>query len=86
MFYNILCIERFLKNKWLMYLKYPYILPLKHVDDFNIVCNGHIVESTQSVRYLGLTIDNSLSGEKSVNNIVSKVNSRPNCYIDKPGY
>ena len=35
-----------------------------NVDDFKIVCNGHTVKSTQSVKYLDLTIDNSLSGEK----------------------
>ena len=49
---------------------------LKHVDDFKIVCNGHTIKSTQSVKYLGLNIDNTLSGETIVNNIVSKVNSR----------
>lgn len=49
---------------------------LKKVKDFNIVCNGHTIESTTSVKYLGLNIDNLLSGELVVNNIISKVNAR----------
>lgn len=48
---------------------------LKQVKDFKIVCNGHIIESTQSADYLGLNIDNSLSSDTIVNNILCKVNS-----------
>ena len=44
--------------------------------DFHIVCNDHTVDSTASVKYLGLNIDNILSGEIVVNSIISKVNAR----------
>lgn len=49
---------------------------LKQVKEFKIVCNGHTIESTKSVKYLGLNIDDSLSGESIVNCILTKVNSR----------
>jgi len=49
---------------------------LKQLKDFNIECNGHKIEPTTAVKYLGVSIDNKLSGENIVNNIVSKVNSR----------
>ena len=49
---------------------------LKKVKDFKILCNGHTIEPSKSVKYLGLSIDNCLSGETIVNSIVSKVNSR----------
>jgi hypothetical protein len=49
---------------------------LKKLKDFKISCKGHTIESTNSVKYLGVSIDNTLSGENIVNNIVSKVNSR----------
>ena len=46
--------------------------------DFHIVCNDHTIDSTTSVKYLGLNIDNLLSGEFVVNSIISKVNARLN--------
>ena len=49
---------------------------LKQLKDFNIECNGHKIEPTTAVKCLGVSIDNTLSGENIVNNIVSKVNSR----------
>ena len=44
--------------------------------DFHIVCNDHTIDSTTSVKYLGLNIDNILSGETVVKSIISKVNAR----------
>ena len=49
---------------------------LRKVKDFHIVCNDHTIDSTTSVKYLGLNIDNILSGEIVVNSIISKVNAR----------
>ena len=49
---------------------------LKRVKDFKVTCNSHTIEHTPSVKYLGLNIDNLLSGEFVVNNILSKVNAR----------
>ena len=45
---------------------------LKRVKEFKVTCNGHTIEHTTSVKYLGLNIDNLLSGELVVNNILSK--------------
>ena len=36
---------------------------LRKVKDFHIVCNDHTIDSTTSVKYLSLNIDNILSGE-----------------------
>ena len=47
---------------------------LKRVNNFQVSCNNHIISSQKSVKYLGLNINQSLSGE--VNNIIKKVNSR----------
>ena len=51
---------------------------LRKVKDFLIVCNDHTIDSTTSVKYLGLNIDNLLSGKIVVNSIISKVNARLN--------
>ena len=40
------------------------------------MCNGHVNEHTTSLKNLGLNIDNLLSGEFVVNNILSKANAR----------
>ena len=49
---------------------------LKKVKDFQVMCNGHVNEHTTSLKYLGLNIDNLLSGELAVNKLLSKVNAR----------
>jgi hypothetical protein len=49
---------------------------LAKIDKFNICCNGHTIESQNSVKYLGSVIDNDLSATSVVNNIVKKVNSK----------
>ena len=41
----------------------------------DIECNGHAINAQNSVRYLGLSLDNQLSGEAIVNN-TQKVNAR----------
>ena len=49
-------------------------MKLRKVKDFQIVCNNHKIDTTTSVKYPGLNVDNLLSGEIVVNNIISKVN------------
>jgi hypothetical protein len=49
---------------------------LKRVSNFQVSCNNHIISSQKSVKYLGLNIDQSLSGEVIVNNKIKKANSR----------
>ena len=40
------------------------------------MCNDHIIECKEKVKYLGVVIDNFLSGECIVETIVQKVNNR----------
>ena len=49
---------------------------LKKHKDFNIKCNGHVIYSQSHVKYLGIDIDQNLSGEITANSIIQKVNSR----------
>ena len=49
---------------------------LKDFQDFNICCNNNVIKSTDHVKYLGVYIDNSLSGDLIVESVVQKVNSR----------
>ena len=49
---------------------------LNKVKDFKVACYDHKIEPITSVKYLSLNIDNFLSGELVVNNILSKVNAR----------
>ena len=48
---------------------------LKKVKNFKVTCFDHVIESTSSVKYLGLNIDNFVSGEMVVYNILSRVNA-----------
>ena len=41
--------------------------------------DNYIIESTSSVKYLGLVLDNTLSSESCANDIIKKVNSRIKC-------
>ncbi len=43
---------------------------------FNVQCNGQLIKSQLSVKYLGLVLDKYLSGEAIVNSIVNKVNAK----------
>ena len=49
---------------------------LKNFSDFTICCNNHVIQSTDHVKYLGVYIDNSLSGDYIVDSVVKKVNGR----------
>ena len=47
---------------------------LKTITDFQINCNGHLIKSKRSIKYLGIDIDQNLSGERTANAILKKVN------------
>lgn len=49
---------------------------LNKIKDFKIVSNGHTINSQSSVKYLGINIDQSVSGEAIAKNIIQKSNSR----------
>ncbi|CAG2222199.1 unnamed protein product [Mytilus edulis] len=49
---------------------------LSKIRNFDVTCNNHTISSQNCVKYLGLNIDNSLSGEFFLNNIIQKINSR----------
>ena len=49
---------------------------LKDHSDFCVQYKGHCIKSTNKVKYLGVIIDNSLSGDSTVDSIVKKVNCR----------
>jgi hypothetical protein len=35
------------------------------ITDFQINCNGHLIKSKSSIKYLGVDIDQNLSGERT---------------------
>ena len=48
----------------------------RKVHNFEIECNGHTIKAQSSVKYLGVNLDNFLSGETIANSIIGKANSR----------
>lgn len=51
-------------------------LPLKKQNEFNVMCNNEPIKSTQSVKYLGITLDQCLSGEAVANSVIVKAGAR----------
>ena len=49
---------------------------LNKVNSFDVICNNEIVKNVKSVKYLGLQLDEELSGETIVNEIIKKVITR----------
>ena len=49
---------------------------LKKVVSFEVKCGNTIINNVNEVKYLGLQIDNNLSGESAVMNVLKKANSR----------
>lgn len=49
---------------------------LKKVNNFHISCNGNTIQSQESINYLGVTLDQYLSGDIMVDSVVKKVNGR----------
>lgn len=49
---------------------------IKKVDDFTIMCEGKQIQSATSVKYLGVSLDQHLSGELIANSIIKKTGDR----------
>ena len=49
---------------------------LKRAPDFNIIYNGKVIPSQDCINYLGVTIDQTVSGDKLVDDLVKKVVGR----------
>ena len=49
---------------------------LSRVDKFEVSCDGKVINPTNSVKYLGITLDEDLSGESVANSVIKKVCSR----------
>ena len=77
-----LCNELLIHNKLSLHLgKTECILcgpkrKLKTIANFQINRNGHRLKSQNSINYLGIAIDQNLSGARPTNSIIKKVNSR----------
>ena len=51
---------------------------LKKIKDFSVTCHGQTINNKKSVKYLGVMLDQELSGEAIANVIIKKVNARLN--------
>ena len=49
---------------------------LKKVNSFNVKCREIEIKNVNSVKYLGIQIDDNLTGDSIVNGILEEVNSR----------
>ena len=49
---------------------------LNNVNSFEVICNNEVIQNVKNVKYLGLQLDEELSGESIVKEITKKVNSR----------
>ena len=49
---------------------------LAKINKLNIRYGDHVIEQKQSVKYLGVTLDNTLSGKSMVESILTKINSK----------
>ena len=49
---------------------------LKKVNDFIVKCNGEPIKPASSVKYIGVSLDQSLSGEHIANSIIKKTGDR----------
>jgi hypothetical protein len=49
---------------------------LAGVENFSVTCNNKTINISQSVKYLGVTLDSTLSGESVATNIIKKANGR----------
>ena len=46
------------------------------VQDFSVKCNGKTINKSSSVKYLGVNLDNTLSGESIASNVIKKASGR----------
>ncbi len=51
---------------------------LKNVDDFNITRLGQDINGVKSVKYLGVQLDQCVSGELNCKQIIKRINARLN--------
>ena len=58
---------------------------LKKIKDFSITCNGQTINNQKSVKYLGVMLDQELSGEAIANEVIKKVNARLK-FLYRQGY
>ena len=49
---------------------------LKSVKKFEVICDGKIISPTNSEKYLGITLDENLSGESIANSVITKTGAR----------
>jgi hypothetical protein len=49
---------------------------LNSVEKFSVICNGNTIVTSSSVKYLGVTLDNTLSGESIASNVINKASGR----------
>ena len=49
---------------------------LASIDNFSVTCNNKAINTSQSVKYLGVTLDSTLSGEFIATNIIKKASGR----------
>ena len=51
-------------------------MKLNKVTDFSVVYDGHVIKSQDCIKYLGVYIDNTLSGDTMANTVIKKVSGR----------
>ena len=49
---------------------------LKRVENVSVSYNGHTIQQSKAVKYIGVSLDECLTGEPIANSIISKSNSR----------
>ena len=49
---------------------------LRDKEELKVKCNGVVIETKKNVKYLGVTLEQNLSGENIANNIVSKCSNK----------
>ena len=49
---------------------------LKNVNNFKVVCNNEVITNVSNIKYLGLKLNNCLSGETIVDEVTKKSNAR----------
>ena len=59
---------------------------LKSKSELSVTCNGQVINSTDSVKYLGATLDQSLTGEYMAKSIIQKANARLKFLYRKRAY
>jgi len=71
------------KTESIMFCSKPKV---KSNSDRNITCSGQSIKSTSSVKYLGATLDQNLTGEAMASSIINKANARLKFLYRKSDY